>query len=93
MKTKQQIKEQIDIFEVNEAEREEIAEYCKELNETELYLFIVELEYRGIIYDCNNYPVVPDRYDCIWDKLCDEKVENITTLKKYLEESCESIRL
>lgn len=86
MKTKQQIKEQIDDFEVNGAEYEEITEYYNQLNELERYLFIIELEYRGIIYDCHNYPVIPDRYNCIWDELCDTERTTIEQLKKYFEE-------
>lgn len=86
MKTKRQIKEQIDEFEVNGAEYSAVTEYYNQLNELERYLFITELEYRGIIYDYYNYPVIPDRYNCIWDELCDTERTTIEQLKKYFEE-------
>lgn len=86
MKSKQEIKEQIDLFEVNGADYDEITDYCLGLNETEEYIFITELEYRGIIYDYDGYPVIPDRYNRIWEDMSDADCKNIAEFKRYLEE-------
>lgn len=86
MKTKQQIKEQINDFEVNGVEYSVVTEYYNQLNNVERYLFIIELEYRGVIYDYDKYPVIPDRYNCIWGELCDTESTTIEQLKKYFEE-------